>query len=161
MNVPLRDLQPSLIWAKLTAWMQQNADMEAPGFQNGALKLVIYRTDKPGAWIMRNPKLYWQENLAGDSFSNCDQNELRDNADSIGEIVLLNFPQYKGQSFLGNSFEEFLAKITGPRPVGRPTLSPGEQSIQIQFKLPQSVADALGEDKNARAKEIVLEFLKK
>jgi hypothetical protein len=139
--------------------MAQNADMEAPGIQKQAIQLQLFRKDMEGAWEMRNPKLYWHEVLSESYFTNCDQEELYRFEDVIGEVVLLNFPRYREQVLLGNNFEEFIEKITSKKGPGRPTLYPGEKSVEIRFLLPESLVKKMGEDPNEKAREMLIEKL--
>ena len=85
----IRNYQPSLIWAKTETWYMAQQEQDARPYKPHELTLYVYRINQPGAWLMTGPKLYWQEEpMTGDYFNNCNQNELAENKEVLGECIL-------------------------------------------------------------------------
>ena len=107
-----RDYQPSLIWAKIETWYMARLDAQpATPYRVHDLTLYIYRTDKPGAYLLTGPKMYWQdEPMTGNYFTNCDQDALSEYADKLGEVVLWD-RKLRKTTLIGITIEEALKKI--------------------------------------------------
>lgn len=162
-----RYYQPSLLWSIARDWYIDQAN-SGPRYHLSApqeygphdLTLYVYRTDETGAYMLSGPKMYWQDDpMTGDHFGNIDQGALADNADTLGEVVIWD-RRLRKTEVVGATFDAAISRIRGNK-IGRPALAPGEKSIQIQFRLPESDAAKLGDDPNDRAREIVKEWLSK
>lgn len=105
-----RIYQPGLLWAKTENWIRaQEPERE---LHQTDLTLVVYRTDKTGGYIMHGPKLYWSdEPLGGQYFTNCDQSELMDNTQVLGEVVLYD-RRFRRTHLLGNTYAEAWEKLS-------------------------------------------------
>jgi hypothetical protein len=73
-----RDYQPSLIWALVQGWIERQEDRSSsyPPIKGPRQELHIYRSDKPGCYLMHGPKLYWKDEAGGQYFTNCDEEDL-------------------------------------------------------------------------------------
>lgn len=112
-----RDYQPSLLWVKVQAWYDAQQDPMSQHRPLGPhdLTLYIYRTDQSGAYMMHGPKLYWtDEPMSGQYFRNTDQDDLFENADLLGEVVLWD-RRTKKTVLIGHTFEAAVKKIGGER----------------------------------------------
>lgn len=105
-----RDYQPSLLWAKVISWYEQNQENPRPIGPHD-VQVYIYRTDEPGAWYLHGPKLYWTDKPMGEYFQNTDQDDLVDHADQLGEVVLWDRRARK-TILVGKTFEEAVRKIS-------------------------------------------------
>jgi len=115
MELTDRDYQPSLLWAKVSAWYEaQPMDSmmaTARPLQPHDLTLHVYRTDKSGAWLMHGPKLYWTDTPHGQYFGNTDQTALADNAEVLGEVVLWD-RRIRKTILVGNTYQDAMEKIS-------------------------------------------------
>ena len=105
-----RIYQPSLLWVKAVAYLQQ----EQPDREIGStdLNLYVYRTDTTGAYTMHGPKLYWTDNpMTGGSFTNVDQDDMYNNREKLGEVVLWD-RRKKKTILLGQTYELAWEKIS-------------------------------------------------
>ena len=121
MPLPDRSYQPSLLWARAQQWAQDHAPEDAPALGPTDLQLYIYRTDKPGAYRMHGPKLYWADEPTGSAFGNCDQSALLDNREVLGEVVLSN-RRRRTSDLLGATYEEAWDRLTARPGPGRPSV---------------------------------------
>ncbi|MDD5551359.1 MAG: hypothetical protein PHS34_08875 [Candidatus Omnitrophica bacterium] len=108
-----RNYQPSLVWSLAHDWYINNLpEQPATEYRPHDLTVYVYRTDSTGAWMMTNPKLYWQETpITGDHFENCDQNELWVNNDLLGEVVIYD-RKLRKSTVVGKTFDEAWEKIS-------------------------------------------------
>jgi hypothetical protein len=156
-----RYYQPSLLWSLARDWYTSQPDNVPIAGTHGPndLTLYVYRTDTTGAYMLNGPKLYWQpEPMSGSHFSAIDQDDIAEHADSIGEVVMWDRRMRK-TVVIGTNYETAISVMRGGR-VGRPSLgAPGEKSVMVQFRLPESLAAKLGDDRNDYAREIVIEYI--
>lgn len=110
-----RDYQPSLFWARASAWYEQqplDAPYQPRPLGPHDLTIYIYRSDAPGAWMMTGPKLYWaDEPMHGQYFRSTDQGDLAENAGVLGEVVLWD-RRIRRTILLGKTFAEALDRLT-------------------------------------------------
>jgi divalent metal cation (Fe/Co/Zn/Cd) transporter len=64
---------------------------------------------------MHNGKLYWDEIVGDGYFSNCDQDELEQNADKLGEVTAVGLSRDRGPKLLAKTFNEFITLLEGER----------------------------------------------
>ena len=103
-----REYQPQLLYAKITDWIRKQVD---ENFRMDKVRLLIFRNDIPGAWILSKGKLYWDENLSDEYFVKCDQDELLKLKDKIGECVITDFPKLNESYIIGKNFDEMIQRL--------------------------------------------------
>ncbi len=114
MPVSERDYQPSLLWTKAWAWYQSQPQLveDRPAMPYGPhdVTLFVYRRDQPGAYQMTGPKLYWTDEPMGQYFQNVKQDDMLENKDQLGEVVI--WDRRRRQTVLiGNTFEKAIERL--------------------------------------------------
>lgn len=102
--------QPQLLWGYFRAWIEQN--IHEPEQDNNP-RLFIFRTDKPGAYRLHGPKLYWMEDLGESYFTNCDQDELLENSDLLGEVQGFAYRDRRKNPVQWKFLQDFFDDVTG------------------------------------------------
>lgn len=107
-----RHFQPSLLWSLAENWYMKQLDTPpTTPYRSHDLTLYIYRTDEDGAWMLSGPKMYWQDTpITGDHFQNCDQDDLSENSEVLGECVFHD-RKLRKTTLLGKTFSEAIEKI--------------------------------------------------
>jgi hypothetical protein len=107
-----RNYQPSLLWAYAEAWYRKQKEEEIMEYNPHDFYLYIYRKDEPGAYLLMNSRLYWQEEpMKGDSFQQVDQSALWDNKDVLAEMIIWD-RRKKITVMIGKNYAEAWEKIS-------------------------------------------------
>ena len=144
--------QPALLWALATEYAAKRWPQRPIGHTD--LQLYIYPVDGMGAWLMHNPKLYWQDEVGGQYFGNCDQSALM--VADIGEVTLMHRSRKEQQSWV--SFEaavDAMREAQEPR-IGRPSLDPvSGPSDTHNIRFPNSLWERIPEPRSEYVRQSV------
>lgn len=107
-----RHYQPTLLWALFQEWArEQQARSHHPSPY--PFRLSFYRTDRAGAYLMiGGPRLFWDDDVEDEYFSNCDQDELWVHRDAIGEVVAEQRGSPGVMYLLGRTIDEAVERLT-------------------------------------------------
>jgi len=103
----MRQYDPTLIWGYIGRYADERYPDRMPGDR---ITVFFYVAGKSGAYYMRGPKLYWDEEVGDGYFANTNQTALADNSDSLREVVIYGLKKNR-EAVMFPTYAEFLSAV--------------------------------------------------